>query len=952
LYAGYAKDFRKHYIIANFCILRIRGYCNVDRNSIYFQTQFYLDSGLKGSPAPRVSAPITKYGRYSVPGPYIHIAVSDRVRDRLKDLNGWTANPSMGTLPVLDGPSPQDIAALARAHPSYFALGAIGPDLFFFLPDFRTLCIFETPQHIANSLIGIVHCLDRLYEALDKLILEDWERYFGPGSANTADALSRLTGDLSTVVSDIIGKLFSILTTALLDLASQAYDWFGLFSLGLNMGYDNQDFFWSDMLHYRKTSQFGRSLWELAAKAPTDSDKLRAYALGYITHLAADTTGHPFVNEKSGGPFRTHWQRHHLVENHMDAQTYDDDYVAGRTANWPHDPNLPTPGPGTYSMLTESALHYRILFKEDGTEDTRPRPDYQPGDDSLHGLYVRRRHLDIDSTMPDALAKLLFAAMGQTYNTSTAPTLPGAANSSPRIIRGGDGRPATETIKNTYLLLFEYLKLSMLDGFRHKKPNPPEVFPNLAFPQLTDPHDDPPNEGDTDMSFWDRCLAVLRFILWLRAVALWLATILPAIILDVATILPRLAAYYTIELPLYYMLQAERRIMVMTSFLHPMRDEIEVGLVRMCLGPNDFFLSMLKDMNDVLGGIEDVDLATIVSQVEKLGADAAVGLAQLLGLHHVTVTEPNPDERYPHAQPLDNNKDPVEYHAPWQYPSSPMELGHTFAGPYTCGDMPRVLLDATIPGTQAMRAQYENATVPSDTDQISLGATATDNLGDPVNFSAYLIWQLTRTVPPNDNTTRVTDWNLDSDRGYAYKCWDWDRQQQAGASLDHVLLDTEGHQYMEPCTAPPQSENPDAPHPCYPPPKTAHDPTKPLKIHYTGQANPGCVDPPVLTVSLKYRASGTGNLLLGVSNTGGSAAINVNVPSVTGITAVGATFVEVPTNMPPFSVAGGANLQPAGTADFNLFFEATSGSAGVPFSFVITMQADNVPSFSTTISVP
>ena len=34
-------------------------------------------------------------------------------------------------------------------------------------------------------------------------------------------------------------------------------------------------------------------------------------------------TGHPFTNAKSGGPFRLHGVRHHLVENHFDAAAYD-----------------------------------------------------------------------------------------------------------------------------------------------------------------------------------------------------------------------------------------------------------------------------------------------------------------------------------------------------------------------------------------------------------------------------------------------------------------------------------------------------------------------------------------------------------------------------------------------------------------------------------------------------
>ena len=894
-----------------------------------------------------------------MPGPYIHIAVSDRIRARLRDIEGWSASPSMDSLPVLGGPSPKEIADFAQRHPNYFALGAIGPDLFFFLPDFRAACIAGKRLPIANSLIGILEWLDRLYTALDEWILKDWERIFGPVSENIEEALSALTGDLSTVVSDIVGKLSSIAITALLDLASQAYDWFGLFSLGLNKGYDNQDFFWSDMLHYRKTSQFGRSLWELALAreasgqptpdaAKAEADKLRAYALGYMTHLAADTTGHPFVNEKCGGPFRTHWQRHHLVENHMDAQTYDDDALSHPKKN--------RDGDAIYTMLTESALHYRIVFKDSGDDETRLPPDYKPGDKSLHALYVRRRQLDIDSKMPGALAEFLFDAMGRTYNTGAAPTLGGAADSSPRIIMGGDGRPAPGAIQTAYDLLFHYLKFSMLDGFNHEKPTPPDLFPNLHHWQLTDPFDGPPTEFDADMSFWDLCLAILVLIVWLAVLAAWLAIILPVLLLDLATFLPRLIAYYAIQLPLYYMLKAARRIMVMTGFLHPTRDEIDFGLVRLCLGHNDSFLAMLKDMNDSLGGIEDDVLAAIAKQavklVEILAISAADAMAQVLGEHDQgsTTSEPNPDANYPHSQPLDGNKDAVEYHAPWQYPSSRMEVSHTFAGPYACGSMPRILLDATIPGNQTIRSQYENAKLPSDTDRISLGVDNTHNLGDPVNFSAYLIWQLTRAQRPDNDLTHITDWNLDADRGYAYKCWDWDRHQQAGASLEHVLQDMEGHQYMEPCTAPPQSENPKASHPCAPPPKTGHDPDKPLKIHYTGQPDPGCVSP-VLVFSILSRDGG--RVSMNLANTGEGAAANVKILSVKNVIP-NSVVHSTEFGAPPYIVPGGLLVGPGANTSFNLQFLTQTGSSMVvgAFNFKMTVAADNLPQFDLTINVP
>ncbi|TAN61116.1 hypothetical protein EPN18_07280, partial [bacterium] len=303
-----------------------------------------------------------------MPGSSLHIAIADRVADYLQDLNEWNAGTH---LPNYAGPTPKEVADLAKKYPSYFAFGAVGPDFFALLPDFRSVCVAGMRIPIANPLIGVTDFVFEFYEALEPFI-EKYERYLGPISQDLDEAISRLTGDLSTTVSEILGELVSLVTNALINLAEQAYDWWGLFSLGLNKGYDNQDFFWNDMLHYRFTSQFARNLWRLAleAEAVASSDvdrekaeKLKAYALGYMTHVGSDVTGHPYVNEKSGGPFRTHWQRHHLVENHMDAKTYDDDF--GSQA--------------IYNMLAESARHYRISFEENGDDGPAP-PPYQPGE--------------------------------------------------------------------------------------------------------------------------------------------------------------------------------------------------------------------------------------------------------------------------------------------------------------------------------------------------------------------------------------------------------------------------------------------------------------------------------------------------------------------------------------------------------------------------------------------
>jgi hypothetical protein len=721
-----------------------------------------------------------------VPGLGIHIGVADAVASHLKGLKSWPYRTTdSGPNAIL----PADLAAIASKHKNYFALGAVGPDLFFFLPDFR--------NGLASPLIGVMHFLDQLYEALDSWILEDWERYFGPGSENTTEAISRLTGDLSTVVQDVMGKLSSLLINALLDLAASAHDWWGLFSLGLNKGFDNRDFFWSDMLHYRRTSLFAHRLWTAADDFATSgeddaalwSERLKAYALGYMTHVATDTTGHGFVNQKCGGPFRTHWQRHHLIENHMDCKTYDDDH--GMDAN--------------YSMFTECALHYRIAFADDGG-DARDRPPYPAGNNSIRALYVRRRQLDLDSKMPDRVAQLLFDAMDATYQTTAQKDLNDFTRTTPQIIPG-DGRPSPTTVQETYLTLFRFLKLSTLDGFNHEKPMPPQVFPNLDFPQLTDPHDDEPGEGDEDMSFWDVVLAILRFILWIGAVAVWLATILPAIVADLGTYGPRLLAYYTIELPLYMLLKAERAVLVMSAYLHPMQDEIDQGLVQIGNNNHGNFLQLLSQVDDVLPTGLTVGDPT---------------------------AEPASDPLFPHQAKFEEEgllnriiqKSNEEYHHPWDYPETPLELCHTLSGPFMSGDLPHLLLEDNTPANVQLILRYAAAATPFDTDTISFTAQLaqkTPHMGDPVNFASFLIWQLAR---PEIEEGDVTNWNLDADRGYAYKCWDWNRHMEDPAN--NLLKDADGHMFVAPCTPPSQADKDD------------YRPDLPLKVHYVDGKDPGC----------------------------------------------------------------------------------------------------------------
>lgn len=69
-----------------------------------------------------------------------------------------------------------------------------------------------------------------------------------------------------------------------------------------------------EFLRWHRTDRFAGALNALA-----DTSEKQAYAFGYLCHVAASVTGEPFINNIAGGPYRSHWWRHRLVSNFVDA---------------------------------------------------------------------------------------------------------------------------------------------------------------------------------------------------------------------------------------------------------------------------------------------------------------------------------------------------------------------------------------------------------------------------------------------------------------------------------------------------------------------------------------------------------------------------------------------------------------------------------------------------------
>ena len=158
-----------------------------------------------------------------------------------------------------------------------------------------------------------------------------------------------------------------------------------------------------------------------------------------------------------------------------------------------------------------------------------------------------------------------------------------------------------------WAIVYGYLKMTGREGLAPRKPSPPSVFTDHSFP--TPPGgggggvDDDPARGasvDDDDSFTllDLLLALFAWVVYLAEVIVWLVTVLPGLILDVATFPAREVIYWTVVVPAWNLYMLSRRALVMSGFLMPKPDEIDLGLTT--LGTSGGF-SIASALDDPLG---------------------------------------------------------------------------------------------------------------------------------------------------------------------------------------------------------------------------------------------------------------------------------------------------------------------------------------------------------------
>ena len=803
-----------------------------------------------------------------MPGWYIHIEAAKQAVNRLRAGDISPDFPKMGFPTSAD--RAKQLGAVAYKWRNYLAWGAIGPDIFYLLPDFRPSKLFP---NLPNDLMSIVNWVLREWDQLDKQFIGPWDSYAAPAVRGVGDILNQMSGGVIREIGEALKELSKAYQDLILDLVAHLWDWFGIFSSGVPDGLSENEFFWSDIFHYRKTYKFARALW---INARTEQEM--AFALGWMTHCATDVTGHPFVNQKVGGPWRLHWQRHHLVENHMDAKVYDTQHN----------------GVEPYGELDTSCLHFFLAFRQrnDGDYATPdgagvndgPAYDYFAGfpmydghnplsgldtSDSGAGDNNRAQFFDMDvgldaaggSGFSDDFCNFLIKTIRDVHADPDPANTPPLA---PQILKCTDaqfhdddsGRPSPLSLRNTAWILFEYVKSTSSSGYSPPVPMPPPVFNDHsppAFPQPSEDKargDDPQNEPTTLL---DVLFAIFGFLLWLGEFAVWLITLPEAVVADLLTYPARELLYLIAVQPLYSLYLLTRQPLVMSGFLHPKHNEISAGLVELGVSSSAPFADLVSALASAgavwpqspptsepsgrasaTGPASEVDGAyprAIIQDNPTLIAQAVSYVASFLGA---------PDIPF-----CFQKTQPSEFLRPWRYPAANNageadggERAASHSGPWVQGQSAEVLMNMS-PGDASTRKDFEHAKNPEECEGFcEKHFPAGQHLGDPVDYSVYLIGALTNTAP---GASIPPDFNLDSDRGYAYHCWDWDRS----STLHHpqscpAFSPKPDFTFAEPCTVPEGFCNPDYTK-SNPDPGPHYDPSTPLSIHFEEQPNPQCI---------------------------------------------------------------------------------------------------------------
>lgn len=800
-----------------------------------------------------------------MPGHFTHIYTARRVSDLLLTgkFDDW---PDLGEGgDAIRHYKPEFCGQVMRDWEKFTAIGAIGPDLFFFSQDWSndilgprsdlimlalsTYYYFDAASEddwepllvilaeVNSTMAAIIRFLIKL-DKIWKDFVKVWNKTIGPVVNAVGDLADDLTGGILSAAKTALEELLIAIKLIGEQELTTFVDIWGNMNTVVAKGYPEENFLWSDMTHYRRTSATCQALVRQAERLHDGSagggDKFQqflAFALGYIVHVGTDTIAHSFVNEQCGGPYRDHPTRHHLIENHIDAWNYQQSGVGGTIPNdvWGKTDDYPD--------LSMSALWFLVQLTPDD-----PRGKQRP---ALTGdADTDKENLDVDGEMPSWMAEGIVAALIETFDdhphpkiyqgdafqqsidngllTNVVKDVTGHGLDGPfqEILDGiappppfsvPKGFPLPWEVATAYRLMITLYKLNFSGSWELEKPRKPDF---VIVPPLSDVTNlfQPPDLSGVNSSnpVEDICDVFVALIEWIAkeiAAAIELIGDLIKMVLSPLTYPIRLALY-ELAMKIWDVAVKTHDVMAHTGFLLPhgeqryeddgelrLPNEIDVPLITLGGTVDATFLAALADAVDPFGNL-DTDTGVIVGH---------------------SVTDRNLPY-YPVLRYVDGKKETEdwEFHRPWAYPNiseyssdgtnyvkiaTPTETYDPYAcdstavdangapihkfqpmrpGPYLAGTTPDEVFFRTNGGHDSQRRYaYEKSQTPWQTDQLNEGllkSRGQSPLGDPVPFSAYLIGQLA------NPTGYSTQFNLDADRAYAYLTWDWIRGDARGTT--------------------------------------------------------------------------------------------------------------------------------------------------------------------------
>jgi hypothetical protein len=802
-----------------------------------------------------------------MPGHFTHIYTQRRVAAYL--ITGHFPDwPQAGS--ALFKYDPATCGHIMQKWEKFAAIGAIGPDLFYFSQDYNglplgpasdelmlalaTYYFFDAAKEddweplliILDQVNATMAALLRFLIKLQKIwqqFVDGWNATIGPIVADIENLADALTGGLLSEFAVVIDELkLALKTIAEEELLTYA-DIFTNFDTCVQKGYDEKLFLWSDMSHYRRPSSlcqaFVKQSEALAAAGQIEeSEQFLAFALGYITHLGTDTVAHSFVNEQCGGPFRNHPQRHHLIENHIDAWNYSQTKPGRKLTpdSWGRT--------DTYPDASMSALWFEVQMTPATPDDPngplgKQRPEPLPEDPG-----ARKKALDVDGEMPEWMANSIVLALMDTFpDPADHPQIFQGDGFQSKIDAGlltkviesvtgsGPDRPFPELladiapkppfsvptgfplpwqVQTIYKIMITFYKFSYNGTWELEKPRKPDfiIFPPASdIENLLQPPDlsgiDPTNPVD------DICGLFIALVEWaiknLEA-AVKLAEDLIKMLASPGSYPLRLGLY-ELAMMVWDVAMKTHEVLAHTGFVMPHAEQLYP----------DGELRLPEEIDEPL-----ITLGGTVDAAFRAALDAAFDpLGNLDKQQDVIFTDHSvSDPNYPYYPVLryhtDGSVEGWEYHRPWAWPAesrvqfkgmgekndtltnTPTETYNPFLsfgegpnyqalrprldpnyqplrpGPYPLETMPDVFFRLDAPVDVEARAAYEQAQTPWQTDMLnelhlSQRALKYSPLGDPIPFSAHLIGQLV------NDTGYSTQFNLDSDRAFAYLTWDWIR---------------------------------------------------------------------------------------------------------------------------------------------------------------------------------